>query len=114
MSTHRPNALLLSSVLQYVPSPYTLLKSLLQHRIPHLIIDRTAFLCSNCERLTVQHVPDSIYSASYPAWFFSENHFHSEIRSAGYRLVADFPGSDDISPEGEKAYFKGFVYEYSA
>ena len=112
MLGHRPNTLLLSGVLQYVPSPYALLKSLLQHRVHHVIIDRTAFLRSDRERLTVQHVPASIYSATYPAWFFSESQFQVAITSAGYRLVADFPGSDDLSPEGEKAYFKGFIYEY--
>lgn len=110
--SHQPNALLLSGVLQYVPSPYALLNSLLQHRIKHVIVDRTAFLHSDRERLTVQHVPSSIYPASYPAWFFSESQFQALFASAGYRMVADFPGADDISPEGEKGYFKGFIYEW--
>jgi putative methyltransferase (TIGR04325 family) len=108
---HQPNALLLSSVLQYLPDPYEILQKLLSHRINHVIIDRTAFLVSGRERLTVQHVPDSIYPASYPAWFFSETKFTAAVESAGYILAADFPGTDDLSPEGEKAYFKGFIYE---
>lgn len=112
LAGHQPNALLLSSVLQYVPEPYALLQNLLRHRISHVIIDRTAFLQSDRERLTVQHVPSTIYPASYPAWFFSESQFQAAITSAGYRLVADFPGADDISPEGERAYFKGFIYEW--
>jgi putative methyltransferase (TIGR04325 family) len=111
LAAHRPNALLLSSVLQYLPDPYEVLQKLLSHRICHVIIDRTAFLASDRERLTVQRVPDSIYPASYPAWFFSETKFTTVIESAGYNLAADFPGADDISPEGEKAYFKGFIYE---
>lgn len=111
LDRHRPNVLLLSSVLQYLPNPYEILQKLLSHRISHVIIDRTAFLVSDRERLTVQHVPDSIYPASYPAWFFSEMKFTAAIESAGYGLLADFPGADDLSPEGEKAYFKGFIYE---
>jgi putative methyltransferase (TIGR04325 family) len=111
MTGHQPNALLLSSVLQYLPNPYDVLQKLLSRRISHVIIDRTAFLANDRERLTVQHVPDSIYPASYPAWFFSETRFTAAIESAGYGLAADFPGADDISPEGEKAYFKGFIYE---
>jgi putative methyltransferase (TIGR04325 family) len=111
LTGHHPNALLLSSVLQYLPNPYEVLQKLLSHRISHVIIDRTAFLAGGRERLTVQHVPDSIYPASYPAWFFSETKFTATIESAGYTLVADFPGTDDISPEGEQAHFKGFVYE---
>lgn len=108
---HQPNALPFSSVLQYLPNPYGVLQKLLSHRISHVIIDRTAFLASDRERLTVQHVPDSIYPASYPAWFFSETKFKAAIESAGYGLTADFPGTDNLSPEGEKAYFKGFIYE---
>ena len=111
MQSHQPNVLLLSSVLQYLPDPYEILQKLLSHRISHLIIDRTAFLKSDRERLTVQSVPDSIYSASYPAWFFSETRFTAAIEAVGYSLAADFAGTDDISPEGEKAYFKGFIYE---
>jgi putative methyltransferase (TIGR04325 family) len=109
---HQPNALLLSSVLQYLPNPYDVLQKLLSHRISHVIIDRTAFLVSDRERLTVQHVPDSIYPASYPAWFFSETKFTAAIESAGYSLAADFPSYvDDYSPEGEKGNYKGFIYE---
>jgi putative methyltransferase (TIGR04325 family) len=111
MAAHQPNVLLLSSVLPYLPNPYETLQKLLRHRISHVIIDRTAFLASGRERLTVQHVPDSIYPASYPAWFFSETTFTTAIASAGYHLVADFPGMDNLSPEDEKAYFKGFIYE---
>jgi putative methyltransferase (TIGR04325 family) len=109
---HHPNALLLSSVLQYLPNPYDVLQKLLSHGISHVIIDRTAFLVSSRERLTVQHVPDSIYPASYPAWFFSEKKFTAAIEFAGYNLVADFLGTvDDYSPEGEKGYYKGFIFE---
>ena len=109
---HQPNALLLSSVLQYLPNPYEVLQKLLSHRISHVIIDRTAFLANDRERLTVQHVPDSIYPASYPAWFFSETKFTAAIESAGYSLTADFPSTvDDYSPEGGKGYYKGFIYE---
>lgn len=112
LSVCRPNVLLLSGVLPYLPTPYALLKQLLQHRISHVIIDRTAFLQSDRERLTVQHVPSTIYPASYPAWFFSESQFQAAFTTAGYRLVADFPGADDLSPEGEKAVYKGFIYEW--
>ena len=112
MAGHQPNVLLLSSVLQYLPNPYEILQNLLSHRINHVIIDRTAFLVSGRERLTVQHVPDSIYPASYPAWFFSEAKFTAAIKSAGYNLVADFLSTvDDYSPESEKGYYKGFIFE---
>ena len=111
MTKHRPDTLLLSSVLQYLPDPYSMLNRLLNCRLRHLIIDRTPFLVTARDRLTVQHVPDWIYPASYPAWFFNESRFVEAIGSAGYVLVSDFKGSDDISPLRESAYFKGFIYE---
>ena len=113
MQGHQPNVLLLSSVLQYLPTPYEILQNLLSHRISHVVIDRTAFLKSDRERLTVQSVPDLIFKANIPAWFFSETRFMASIKSADYSLVADFVATDDLSPEGEKAYFKGFIYERS-
>lgn len=111
LTSHQPNALLLSSVLQYVPDPYSLLKSLLRHRIHHVIIDRTAFLKRDADRLTVQTVPESIYSASYPAWFFSETRLRAAFTDAGYVLIADFPCLYELSPEDEVAYHKGFIFE---
>jgi putative methyltransferase (TIGR04325 family) len=109
-----PNLLLLSSVLQYLPSPYETLGELVQRRIPHLIIDRTSFLEGEGERLTVQHVPASIYPASYPAWFLSESRLQGIIQEAGYRMLADFPAADVGSPIGAKACCKGFIYESAA
>ena len=110
--SHQPNALLLSSVLQYLPDPYDVLQKILSLHIGHVIVDRTAFLASGRERLTIQNVPDSIYPGCFPAWFFSEIKFIEAINLAGYTLLADFPSADDISPEDEKAYFKGFIYEW--
>lgn len=111
VTRHRPDILLLSSVLQYLPAPYSMLDRLLNCQFRHLIIDRTPFLVSPRDRLTVQHVPEWIYPASYPAWFFDESRVVEAIGSAGYVLMSDFKGSDDISPDGEPAYFKGFIYE---
>lgn len=113
LAAHRPNVLLLSSVLQYLPEPYQTLKELAQRGIPCIIIDRTAFLdkANDHERLTVQHVPPSIYEASYPAWFLSESKVHSLVQAAGYRLLADFAAPDVGAPHGEKACCKGFIFE---
>jgi putative methyltransferase (TIGR04325 family) len=112
LAHHRPDVLLLSGVLQYLPDPYAALERLLAHSLRHVIIDRTAFLEADRDRLTVQTVPEWIYPASYPAWFLSETRLTQTMTAARYGLVADFPGSDDVSPEGEPAYFKGFIYEH--
>ena len=111
IARHQPNVLLLSSVLQYLPLPYEFLQQFVQYGFEHVIIDRTPFLVSGQERLTVQHVPSCIYPASYPAWFFDESKVAHCFASGGYGLVADFAASDTLSPEGEDAYFKGFIFE---
>lgn len=67
-----PNVLLLSGVLPYLEDPYQELENLLSYKIPTVIIDRTAFLPGDRDRLTVEQVPANIYDASYPFWFFSE------------------------------------------
>jgi len=107
-----PNALLVSSVLQYVPQPYTLLTELLANKIGHVIIDRTAFLKSDQDRLTVQSIPESIYQASYPAWFLSETKIKALFKVANYRILAEFPALDNLAPDDEPAYHKGFILEF--
>ena len=114
IATHRPNTLLVSAVFQYVAEPYALLDALLRHRLPHVVLDRLAFLRSGRDRLTVQHVPPSIYAASYPAWFFSEARFTAALAAAGYRIVAEFPGADTVEPDDDPAYFKGFILEHQS
>ena len=114
VARHRSNVLLLSGVLQCLPDPYAALAGLLAHRVPHVIIDRQAFLVTNRERLTVETVPEWIYPATYPAWFLSETRFVAALAAAGYSLVTDFAGADDVSPSGERAYFKGFIYDLAS
>jgi putative methyltransferase (TIGR04325 family) len=111
LAQHDPNVLLVSGVLQYLPAPYATLGQLLQPGVPHLIVDRTAFVGAAGDRLTIQTVPEWIYSASYPAWFFEEEKFARTIESAGYSLVAEFPGDDQASLADDQVYFKGFIYE---
>jgi putative methyltransferase (TIGR04325 family) len=111
LEQRRPDILLLSSVLQYLPDPYGSLEGLLARQLPHVIIDRTAFLVSGRDRLTVQTVPEWIYPASYPAWFLSEPRLITIMAAAGYSLVAGFQGADDVAPTNAPAYSKGFIYE---
>jgi putative methyltransferase (TIGR04325 family) len=110
---HQPNVLLLSGVLQCLPDPYGILRGLLTLGIPHLVLDRTAFLRGDRDRLTVQAVPEWIYPASYPSWFLSESKLTTTITGAGYHLVADFRGTDELSPKDApgSGYYKGFIFD---
>ncbi len=111
IARHDPNVLLLGSVLQYLPSPPATIAELLSRRIGHVIVDRTAFHEGSGDRLTVQIVPEWIYPASYPAWFFREADFVVRFTQAGYRLVADYPCGDRMLLEKGRAYYKGFIFE---
>lgn len=112
-SQHRPNVLLLSGVLPCVPAPYDLLSQLLPHAIRYLILDRTFFLTRGVDRLTVQHGPVDIYPGSYPAWFLSEPRLLETVTSSGYEMLVGFDGFDDIGPDDEPAYTKGFIFRYA-
>jgi putative methyltransferase (TIGR04325 family) len=107
---HHPNVLLLSGVLQTIALPYDLLCELASHRVPYLIIDRTFFLTRGVDRLTVQHGPVDIYPGSYPAWFLSEKRLLQTVTAAGYELLLSFDGFDDLGPDDEAFYTKGFIF----
>lgn len=72
---NNPNTLLLSSVLPYLPEPYSTLKEIMAHGFQFIIIDRTPFFTDKPDRLTIEHVPADIYQAEYPAWFFNLEKF---------------------------------------
>ena len=103
------NVLLLSSVLQYLREPYQILGELCRLGIPNLIVDRTAFIPGDRDRLTMQTVPERIYPASYPAWLFNEQGFVARLARNGYRVLADFPGFDRLTLADAAPYFKGFI-----
>ena len=108
-----PQVLLLSGVIHCLADPYGFLAKVLAHRFPSVIVDRTAFLSRGVDRLTVERVPEWIYPASYPSWFLSEERFLSHFRE-GYELISDFPALDTNQPEGESAYYKGYIFRAMA
>jgi putative methyltransferase (TIGR04325 family) len=104
------NVLLLSGIIQYLPNPLGFLDSVLERRISSVVVDRTPFMTNGATRLTVQNVPNWIYSASYPAWFFSENELLAKF-ARHYDKIATWPALDKHNPEGGRAEYKGFLFE---
>jgi putative methyltransferase (TIGR04325 family) len=78
----------------------------------YIVVDRTAFIEGTKERITVQIVPDFVYKASYPAWFFNEQRFVSAF-SAEYSLIRQFDSKFDPVEklDGMLCYRKGFVFK---
>ena len=102
-----PNVVILSSVLQYLEHPYDTLMKLLTVPSDHVIVDRTPFWDGPADRLCMQHVPPSIYPASYPSWVFSADRFRSCLRD-GWQIVAEFDSLDTLKGPVDLVY-KGMI-----
>lgn len=86
----RPHLALLSSSLQYVETPYQVLREIVDARIEVVMIDRTLFSTESSDYATQQHVPQEIFSAVIPAWIFSQHKF-VEFMQQDYRMLSEFP-----------------------
>jgi putative methyltransferase (TIGR04325 family) len=103
-----PNVILLSGVLQCIADPKLLLATLLASGCDMVILDRTGYVNEGRkERISVQHVPSSIYAASYPCRFFVENDMLATFEAAGYALVERFSAPDNLDPS---ATWKGHIF----
>jgi putative methyltransferase (TIGR04325 family) len=105
-----PNVLLLSGVIQYLPEPYRFLRDVVEKRIAFVLVERTAFSKTGHDRLTIQHVPASLYNASYPMWIFSEPAFR-RVFASDYDLICEHPSAHEAELEDEQILFKGFHFE---
>lgn len=109
----RPDAILLSSVLQYLERPYDLLEKIFSSGFEFILVDRTPLLEKGEERIAVQTVPREIYDASYPVRFFNREKFLSRF-SKGYELMAEFEAlSGRIYLKGGFATDMGFIFRKS-
>jgi putative methyltransferase (TIGR04325 family) len=106
LSENQPNVILLSSVLQYLESPAHLICGLNKIGALCLVIDRTPFSLYGKDKLVVQKVPATIYSASYPMWIFSLCEFE-KLLFKNWHLVAT-----NISPEGSVRIANDYVFSF--
>ena len=102
----RPNVILLSSVLQYLPRPHEVLEELRSAGSATVVVDRTTFTELAEDRIAVQRVPPSIYEASYPLWLLSRTRFLREAAPT-WRLV-----DSGLSPEGNLRTAEGLSFAY--
>lgn len=99
--THeRPSVVLLSCVLPYLGKPHALLAEIAAAGFRRVIIDRTGFVERGRDRLTVQHVPKVIYSASYPCWFFDRAKLLATLGNE-WRVVDEWATVDDVDIDAE-------------
>ncbi len=79
--THRPNLILINSVLQYIEKPYELLAKIKALGAENIVIERTPVADFPTDRITKQIVPPKIYDATYPSWVFAFEQFCPHIIS---------------------------------
>jgi len=104
----RPSVLLLSGVLQYLPEPWGFLREAAAQGFDWIVLDRTAFIPSDRDRLTVEVVHPRIYPASYPAWFFSRPRLGENL-PAGWKIEEEFDAIDRQLLDGVELVFKGLA-----
>ena len=110
-----PCLVLLSSVLQYLELPGQLLDDLARSQAMAIVIDRTPLSAAAQDRLCVQTVPRSIYSASYPCWILSRQAL-LERQSRHWSLVSEFSCDEGrFSTRDRFAFdFVGMIFERPA
>jgi len=101
----KPNVILLSSVIQYIEKPYSLLEDIKKHNFEYIIFDRTSFLRKGSDRLAIQKVPKNISEGGFPIWFFNYDNFLKKLLPE-YELVAAF---DTVDKVAEPLFYKGFI-----
>jgi len=90
---HRPNAVLASSVLQYLPRPDEVLGALAEVGADVLVIDRYPRREAGATVALTQHVPRQQGGASYALHAFAPDHLARAL-SPRYRCLLEFPGAD--------------------
>lgn len=90
------NLLMISNTLQYIKSPYTLLRELQVLKIPYLLMDYVGYNNRNKDRLTIQYVPPFFYGidASYPCMFFNRSKLEDQL-GKNYKKVSEFISDSD-------------------
>ncbi len=109
-STFKTNLLVISCAIQYMEKPYELIEQLTGFNIPYILVDNTPYNYEGRDRITVQEVPPSIYTASYPCWFLDYKKVIQAF-SKKYSLVSEHNNEDFIELDGRKIRYQGFLME---
>ena len=103
-----PDAVLLSSVLQYIPNPEEIIEEVTGIGSYIIIIDRTPYTNSlNNKVIRIQSTPKTIYPASYPIQYFVEEPIIKSFAEKGYDLLETYNSLDKLD---SNATWKGHIY----
>jgi putative methyltransferase (TIGR04325 family) len=112
LKENQPNVILLSSVLQYLESPLELIGELNKIGATCLIVDRTPFSAHSENKLLVQRVPPTIYSASYPMWVLSLPKFNQLLYPNWKTVASSLSAEGNVrSTDNFEFSFQGMLFE---
>ncbi len=109
MEESNPNVILVSSVLQYLADPDPVVAELCEVGSSAVIVDKTVVNASARHRIYLQHVPASIYPASYACRSLSESTLIANF-SPTYRLECAFDSTDPPPLAQIGSRYKGFLF----
>lgn len=101
------DVVLLSSVIQYLQSPYSIISDIFNANPDFILIDRTPYINEDNDMIKNQHIPQSKGGGSYPSWFFSKEKFLSTFKEAGYECLIEFDCDEDFGVGDFKGMFFG-------
>lgn len=106
-----PNAIIFSSVLQYLTDPWAILRQASKSCVQTIIIDRTPVVTANHDIIALQTVPKRISSSSYPIRLFTRSSLLNSLDNE-YRTLAEFDAIDGILGDFSRPVpFKGYILE---
>jgi putative methyltransferase (TIGR04325 family) len=81
------NLFFTSDVIQYLESPYNILRTATKSSVPFILIDLLANSNSSDDKIYVQKIPKSIYLGSYPIRIFAKKKILNFMKNNGYDLI---------------------------
>jgi putative methyltransferase (TIGR04325 family) len=108
LSGNKYDIILTSGTLQYLPDPAEMFNKMKNISHTYMIINRFPLINEDADRLTIQHVPKSYYSASFPSWFFAEDKWITLIESA-YDLSFRWMCMSEVYLGMQKIPFQGLL-----
>jgi putative methyltransferase (TIGR04325 family) len=109
LGQERFDVALASGSLPYVPEPRLTCQALLD-RCDALIVNRTPFIESPTDRLTVQEVQVGGNVVRYPAWFLSRERWFEQIGGRSFTIELFWPAPEDQAfLDSEPLVFAGLL-----
>jgi putative methyltransferase (TIGR04325 family) len=98
-----------SGTIQYVDSPYKIIEQLKHISHKYLILTRIPIIDNVKDRLTIQHVPKSYYSGSYPAWFLSKERLIKHLQKDYEFIQTWLLENESVVLDGKEIFYYGYL-----